>query len=130
MSSVCEHSTLTFSALANAVTSGYRHHSNWQGRTPGAAAPASDVNFPDKVLPGPELDAFPAALVLPGDEIACDPSYPRQSFLEWRKLADRNPVSSGRNVLYVAAPPVIDSSVGHMRDWQRLVWNAQTATVC
>ncbi|KAI1627282.1 hypothetical protein EDD37DRAFT_677127 [Exophiala viscosa] len=127
MSSVCEHGTLTFSSSANAVTSGYRHYSNWQVRT-NAGAPVADVNFPTTILPVDELNAFPAALVLPGDEIVCDPNYPRQSYRDWRNLGDRNHVTSSRKILYVAAPPDIDSSAGHMQDWQRSVWDAQTAT--
>ena len=63
------------------------------------------------------LDAFPDPLVLPGDAIDLDPKYPPQSFRSWLNLDVRNQVTTRRSVIYVAAPPEIDESVGFMESW-------------
>jgi archaemetzincin len=88
-----------------------------------------DCGRPTSTVRAHELDAFPAPLVLPGDDIEGDPNYPPQSFREWLNTDERNHVTPSRKVLYVAAPPAIDSSVAHMRDWQRVGWGRQKITV-
>lgn len=122
-SSACAHRSLTFSALANAVASGYRPYSNRRLLT------AMDCGTSTSTVPVYELDAFPAPLVLPGDDIEGDPKYPPQNFREWLSADERNHVTLSRKVLYVAAPPDIDSSVEHMRDWQRAGSGRLTITV-
>ncbi|KAK4942288.1 hypothetical protein LTR10_017894 [Elasticomyces elasticus] len=124
MSTVCEHSPLTFSSSPTAIASGYRPYSNRQLLTvaTGCTRTTSDVFTHD-------LNAFPAPLVLPGDDIEGDPTYPSQSFREWLDLGVRNHVTSGRNVLYVAAAPDIDSKVEHMQDWQCSDTEPNTPTV-
>ncbi|MCJ1333361.1 Archaemetzincin-1 [Thelotrema lepadinum] len=72
-------------------------------------------------LQGPYKGAFPAPLVLPGDELAYDPKYPPQSYHAWLKEKERNVVKrheGGRNVVYIVAPPKIEGELEEvMNDW-------------
>ncbi|KAL8937244.1 MAG: hypothetical protein Q9216_004521 [Gyalolechia sp. 2 TL-2023] len=60
---------------------------------------------------------FPAPLVLPDDDLALDPRYPPQSLRSWQRDRDRNVVTAERNVIYVAAPPEVDSGVEFVDSW-------------
>ncbi|RYP75035.1 hypothetical protein DL771_002683 [Monosporascus sp. 5C6A] len=61
--------------------------------------------------------SYPAPLVLPNDDIACDPNCPPQSFRSWLYEKARNKLTEDRRTLYVAAVPEITSSMAFMRDW-------------
>ncbi|KLU81385.1 hypothetical protein MAPG_00475 [Magnaporthiopsis poae ATCC 64411] len=61
--------------------------------------------------------AFPAPLVLPGDDLALDPSYPPQSLRSWKREPERNKITRDRQIIYVAAPPVINANVKGMGAW-------------
>ena len=60
--------------------------------------------------------SFPAPLVLPGDDLACDPKCPPQSF-RWLHEKERNKPTSARKTLYVAAVPEITPKMRHMKGW-------------
>ncbi|KAF8152230.1 hypothetical protein B0H34DRAFT_663596 [Crassisporium funariophilum] len=69
---------------------------------------------------GAEQDElFPAPLILPGDDLALDPLYPAQSLRSFIRDKDRNTVTETRNVVYIAAPPDVDSQVSFLRSWVR-----------
>ncbi|RYP22761.1 hypothetical protein DL767_008988 [Monosporascus sp. MG133] len=59
----------------------------------------------------------PAPLVLPNDDLACDPKCPPQSFRSWLYEKARNKPTEDRRTLYVAAVPEIMTSMAFMRDW-------------
>lgn len=111
----CKHSQLTWSSSPYAATSGHHFYTNRQLVTA--------ITGKRKQSPGDvssfHLDAFPAPLSLPDDEVNSNPKYPPQSFRSWLNLGVRNHFTTRRNVIYVAAPPAIDASVGFMREWCR-----------
>lgn len=83
---------------------------------------ATEVGFKSKVRnPKPECrsSTYPAPLVLPGDELSLDPHCPPQSLRTWIRSDDRNEVTPGRNVIYVAAPPAVDADVGFVPTWSQ-----------
>ncbi|RYP47648.1 hypothetical protein DL768_006301 [Monosporascus sp. mg162] len=61
--------------------------------------------------------SYPAPLVLPNDDLACDPKCPPQSFRSWLYENARNKPTAERRTLYVAAVPEITSGMAFMRDW-------------
>lgn len=63
--------------------------------------------------------SFPAPIVLPDDALDLEPDSARQSLRSWVQEKARNPVTSRRNVLYVASPPEVTVDVSPMRDWAR-----------
>ncbi|KAJ5153392.1 uncharacterized protein N7482_009870 [Penicillium canariense] len=63
--------------------------------------------------------AFPAPLLLPGDDLAQDPEYPPQSFQDWLDEEDRNPVTTKRKTIYVVTTPEIDEQVQFMQTWEK-----------
>ena len=63
---------------------------------------------------------FPAPLVLPGDDLSLDPRYSPQSLNAWIREKDRNKVTGEKNVIYVAAPPEIDSDFEFIDTWSQL----------
>lgn len=110
---VCEHPILGLSSSSHAAKARYRRPSSIQRTT---AARGKDVQGPRQ----PEdtsQETYPAPLVLPGDDLACDPEYPAQSFEEWLDEEDRNPVTEDRKILYVASSPTVTRSVGFMNAW-------------
>jgi archaemetzincin len=64
-------------------------------------------------------DFFPAPLILPGDDLAEDPEYPKQSLLEWLHEEERNAITPKRNIIYVATFPEVDPKVEFVRSWAR-----------
>jgi archaemetzincin len=62
------------------------------------------------------LEMYPAPIVLPGDDLALDPTYPAQSLRSWDRSKDRNPVTEDRSMIYVAAPPDV-SEATFMQPW-------------
>lgn len=67
----------------------------------------------------PHLSSFiyPAPLVLPEDDLACDPSYPPQSFRSWHNLKARNKVTYDRRTIYVAKPPRASERLSGLAEW-------------
>ena len=63
--------------------------------------------------------AFPAPLLLPGDDLSEDPEYPPQSLQAWLDEEDRNPVSAKRKTIYVVTTPTIEDEVQFMRTWEQ-----------
>lgn len=57
------------------------------------------------------LDTHPAPLILPGDDLACDPKYPPQSFMTWLKERERNAITPERQTVYVAEVPTVDQKL-------------------
>ncbi|PTU20369.1 hypothetical protein P175DRAFT_0517324 [Aspergillus ochraceoroseus IBT 24754] len=51
-----------------------------------------------------DLNNFPAALILPDDDLALDPGYPPQCFQEWHDDKDRNPIQLRRKTVYLTPP--------------------------
>jgi archaemetzincin len=68
-------------------------------------------------VPGPR--AYPAPLVLPGDDLALDPHYPPQSLRTWLRGRDRNKVTPERRTVYVVAPPGAGDDVEFVSGWGR-----------
>ncbi|KAJ5111433.1 hypothetical protein N7532_001968 [Penicillium argentinense] len=109
-SSVCTHQSICFDCSRHAAQAGFER--------PGLEERVSaqkEENESTQSLSEDNPEAFPAPLVLPGDEIAEDPEYPSQSFQEWLDKEDRNPVNTQRKIVYVAPPPQIDDSVEFLR---------------
>lgn len=67
----------------------------------------------------PRPIAYPAPLVLPGDDLALDSHYPPQSLRAWLRGRDRNKVTPERRTVYVVAPPRAGTDVEFMRGWGR-----------
>ncbi|KAJ7095771.1 hypothetical protein B0H15DRAFT_921083 [Mycena belliarum] len=115
---MCDHRTLSCASSAHSSLAGYSRPTPQQRE---AAATLSKGKGKSK-RPAPSEDApqfgpFCAPLVLPDDELACDPEYPPQSIQEWYSDEDRNPVLPERNTIYVAAPPSIASSLSFATSW-------------
>jgi len=121
----CKHTHLTSSTSAHALNSGYRHYS--QTQILNAATGSKKPRVSDDVEAF--LEAFPSPLGLPNDEITLDPKYPTQSKNSWMSLPERNPVTTRRSVIYVAAPATIDDSVKFMRDWSHPVHTGKALPV-
>jgi archaemetzincin len=64
----------------------------------------------------PSPNTFPGPLILPEDELALDPRYPRQSFRYWLNGRTRNEVSKERSKIYVSAP-TIGAEVDFVQSW-------------
>ncbi|KAI7786792.1 hypothetical protein LA080_002262 [Diaporthe eres] len=60
---------------------------------------------------------FPAPLVLPGDELALDPTSPPQSLASWLRGKHRNKFTSDRKALYVADIPAVARDVQMVSQW-------------
>ena len=103
----CAHPSLQLEPSAHATEAGYRDYTlqqlaNASGRGKKGAGPTT---------------SFPRPLVLPGDDLSEDPRCPPQSLRSWLRLPERNEVTSRRNIIYVASPPVIGGDVKMMEEW-------------
>ncbi|KAJ8524812.1 hypothetical protein ON010_g16304 [Phytophthora cinnamomi] len=65
----------------------------------------------------PDASTFPAPLVLPGDDLSCDPKYDAQSLKSWLQEPERNSVTDERKTLYVVPVPSITAMVKYMKEW-------------
>jgi archaemetzincin len=99
--SSCEHLTLCFEPSSRAAEVGFRR-AGLRGR--------GNENTISKQTRASGPGSFPAPLVLPGDDLALDPDYPPQTASKWLSEEDRNEVTPGKNVIYVAAPPAVQNS--------------------
>ncbi|KAF5382518.1 hypothetical protein D9615_003081 [Tricholomella constricta] len=102
----CEHAILSFAASANADNAGYRGITAQQ-RASTAAQDASEA----------QDSTYPAPLILPNDDLSLDPRCPPQSLRSWLRMKDRNEVTPNKNVIYLAAPPDVNSDVEFVRSW-------------
>ena len=106
----CVHGDLNFLGSAHASEAGFQR---LDGQQRGRAARTNNgkgINIDPTSFPGP--------LVLPGDELALDPTYPPQrlrSFINDDK--DRNRVTSKRKTIYVVPPPEVAEDVRSMSSW-------------
>lgn len=109
MPPACNHTTLKFESSIHADEVGFRRPTAQQ-RATGAGKKKQKT---DEGLGG----TFPAPLVLPGDDLSFDTACPPQSLLSWVREKERNEVTSGRNVVYVAGSPSIESEVDFVHTW-------------
>ncbi|KAL8962678.1 MAG: hypothetical protein Q9193_000946, partial [Seirophora villosa] len=110
VSQVCQHQELLVTPSPHATEVGY---------FPPVHKAATSKRKRDENVGAVTEELYPAPLVLPGDELALDPKHPPQSVQSWRKDKDRNPVTRGRNVIYVAAPPEVGPDVDFVASWVR-----------
>lgn len=117
----CQHELLSLDTSSHAAVIGFRRVSAEQRATAAGL----------KVTQAASLSAaaFPAPLVLPGDDLALDPKCPPQSLRSWLRLKERNEVTSERNVIYVAPPPSFGGEVGFMKSWSQPVKSNGTGKV-
>lgn len=117
---ICNHTFLVADVSPNGDEAGYKRP-GWNRRL---AATTPSGRFP-KDGPKQESDlhafTFPGPLVFPGDDLACDPSYPPQSLRSWASLKERNKVTRYRKTVYVARPPSISEEVSFMSTWKEPV---------
>jgi archaemetzincin len=113
-SQICSHKSIRVDPSTHASKVGYKRPTEQQ-RVSATVAQSSKANSNAATVPKPAT--FPGALVLPGDDLALDPKCPAQSLRQWLRLEERNPVTSDRDIVYVAAPPAINSEVDFMRGW-------------
>lgn len=107
----CQHEILCLDTSSHAAVVGYRRFSAEQRATAAGLKSTQAASL--------SAAAFPAPLVLPGDDLALDPKCPPQSLRSWLRLKERNEVTSERNVIYVAPPPAFGGEVGFMKSWSQ-----------
>lgn len=105
----CQHSSLTFESSTCAGEIGYHRPTNQQRAT--AAGLKKNEEFHD--------DCFPSPLILPGDDLACDPQWPPQTVRSWLRQPERNKVTAEKNVIYVADYPKIPPRMQFIRAWSQ-----------
>ncbi|OQE18850.1 hypothetical protein PENFLA_c020G04785 [Penicillium flavigenum] len=113
--SKCEHTATCLSSSPHAAIAGFRRQGKRQRL---AAVKADNRGFPreDKLFFEEDDRAFPAPLLLPGDDLAGDPEDP-QSLQQWLDGEHRNPVTAKQKTIYVVPSPQIDPDVDFMRTW-------------
>ena len=109
MLAACKHTTLDFESSLHADEVGFRRPTAQQ-RATGAGKKKQDT---DEGLGG----TFPAPLVLPGDDLSFDTRCPPQSLLSWVREKERNEVTPGRNIVYLADSPDIVPEVNIVHTW-------------
>ncbi|CAM1500443.1 Fc.00g096050.m01.CDS01 [Cosmosporella sp. VM-42] len=81
-----------------------------------------------------DATTFPGPLVLPDDDIACDPEWPPQPVKEWLNEPERNLVTPQRKTIYVVASPEIDEKMKEMHKWEHpihsLIERPQIDDIC
>ncbi|KAL1863494.1 hypothetical protein Plec18170_000330 [Paecilomyces lecythidis] len=113
----CDHSTICFSSSHRATNAAFKPPGPRERLT---AIKEDNPIFEQKrnsLFLKDDPQAFPAPLLLPGDDLFEDTEAYAQSFQEWKDSEDRNPVTSKRNTIYVASTPRIHTEVGYMRTW-------------
>jgi archaemetzincin len=111
----CNHSSLCFSSSSHATVTGFRRPSERQR----VAATKSDNRvFPrsDKLFLNESVQAFPAPLLLPDDDLAGEEEDP-QSFQEWVDAEHRNPITPKKKTIYVVPSPQVDPGLDFVREW-------------
>jgi len=109
----CSHRSISYTSSPHAT------HCKYTQPTPkerlAATKPKPGTRFPSPPT-RTDIHHFPAALVLPDDDLAVEPDPP-QDFQTW--LGVRNQVTSRRSTIYVASPPVFDAMDVDMDSWTR-----------
>jgi len=123
--SICKHTVLKLESSSNAAQVGYRRPTEEQ-RAAATTRQGTIASLRGKRKRDADLNAatpppasFPALLVLPGDDLSLDPSYPPQSLRSWVREKERNKVTSERNTVYVAASPEVTPDVEHLCELSR-----------
>lgn len=62
-------------------------------------------------------EVYPAPLVLPGDDLSLDPKSLPQSVQSWQRAQERNLVTRGKNVIYIAPPAGVDPHTDFIDIW-------------
>ncbi|KAJ6508621.1 hypothetical protein C8R45DRAFT_967983 [Mycena sanguinolenta] len=126
----CDHKTLSFECSPYASETGYSRPTAQQREDAATLHPASKGTLKRAAPNDPEdLGPFCAPLVLLGDDLSEDPEYPPQSVAEWRTDEDRNEVAPGKNTIYVAAPPLIDTKISFVQSWTEPKHAENTAAI-
>ncbi|KAK6534124.1 hypothetical protein TWF281_005462 [Arthrobotrys megalospora] len=106
----CPHTKLHLTVSPHAADAGYTQ--------PASSVLSKATTTARKITtPLPPPTTFPAPLVLPNDDLSCDPKYPPQSLLSWKRLKDRNPITSNRNKIYHLTLPVRSSDAPDFQSW-------------
>ncbi|KAJ7781816.1 hypothetical protein DFH07DRAFT_388826 [Mycena maculata] len=113
----CDHTTLSFTSSMYASQTGYSRPTGPQREAAATLQPVSKTKLKRPVPSDDDLGPFCAPLILPGDDLSEDPEYPPQSMREWHTDENRNEIRPGRNILYIAAPPAIDSKISFAKAW-------------
>lgn len=116
----CSHPDLILTPSSHALIAGYKQPPLPQRLA--ATTSRGTLNSKSKSSSSqkePSSSTFPAPLVLPGDELAYDPTYPPQSFCSWVRGKHRNKVTPERNVIYLAAPPELEDGLEFAGDWMK-----------
>ncbi|KAJ5154265.1 peptidase M54 [Penicillium coprophilum] len=113
----CDHTPICLSSSPHAAVVGFRRQGQRQRL---AAIKADNRSFSreDKLILEEDEGAFPAPLLLPGDDLAGDSDDP-QSFRQWLNGEHRNPVTAKQKTVYVVPSPQIDANVDFMQNWTR-----------
>ncbi|KAF7365080.1 hypothetical protein MVEN_00379200 [Mycena venus] len=118
MAVVCDHKSLSFDCSPHASQAGFSRPRDKEREDAGTLEPVTKGKLKRTAPSGAGVfGPFCAPLILPGDDLAEDPEYPPQSIQEWRTDEDRNEVKPGRNTIYVAAPPAINSKISFVQSW-------------
>lgn len=114
--STCHHNNLIFRSSPQASIAGYKR----QSLPHRIAATAPQGTLKSSTASKEEnLSTFPAPLVLPGDDLALDPTYPPQSLRSWVREKERNKVTPDRRTVYIAAPPSLKPGMEFAQNWSR-----------
>ncbi|KAK2805796.1 hypothetical protein FQN50_006072 [Emmonsiellopsis sp. PD_5] len=125
-STQCSHSQLCFQSSPHVDEVGYRRPTLEERKAARTQPPPKRRSKASKSTSKPRdafaikdesISTFPLPLVLPGDDIALDPTYPSQSLDDWINEEDRNKVTPRKNVVYLAVPPDVHEDVEFVRQW-------------
>lgn len=117
---VCSHASLVAGVSPHGLEAGYKRI-DWKRRT---AATTPSGRVPKSITSGLQKESpllastYPAPLVLPEDDLACDPSHAPQSFRSWSNLKARNRVTCDRRTIYIARPPIADARLLSLAGWK------------
>ncbi|KAK6356880.1 hypothetical protein TWF718_001220 [Orbilia javanica] len=106
----CQHTKLHLTTSPNAAEAGYTHPARSVLSKAATTARKTTTSVPPNTT-------FPAPLVLHDDDLSIDPKYPPQSLLSWKRLKERNPVTSTRNKIYHLTLPVRSSDAPEFQSW-------------
>ena len=104
----CNHDSLTCESSQYSATVGYPRRTQRQLKNAAGKGLRDDIDvWADIASP----------LILPDDDLACDPKYPPQSVKAWKTGKSRNAVVPERQTIYVAASPEITPTMARMAAW-------------
>lgn len=120
VSSTCSHPNLVFSTSPHAKEAGYKRPALAQriaATTAQGTAKGTGLKKGSAAEKVEDSPTFPAPLILPGDDLSCDPNYPSQSFRSWTREPERNKVTPERRTIYIAAPPEVEPGLEFVQRW-------------